>query len=254
MTGGGAPAGYEPVTAPHAQGMAARGVADAVRTALAGGATLHGWAGAQPARRAMTGRETAWAVALGAEAVVVRHSRHGGLLAPLTGDLFRAPTRAPTELANALRLGQAGVPTPAVLAYATYPAPLGFARADVVTREVPASEDLLGVLARAEVAERREVTWPAVALLLRALAAAGARHPDLNAKNILLTRAGAGAPTTAWVLDTDVVAFERPGSRAVALANAARLVRSLEKRAATFRAPLAAGELDGLRATAEAFA
>ena len=32
------------------------------------------------------------------ERVVVRHNRHGGLLAPLTRDLFRAPTRAPREL------------------------------------------------------------------------------------------------------------------------------------------------------------
>ncbi|MBI3792902.1 MAG: hypothetical protein HY275_18755 [Gemmatimonadetes bacterium] len=242
------------VVAPHARGMAMPAVADAVRAVLSTGATLHGWASAQPGARAMRGRGTSWAVSLGPERAVVRHSQHGGLLASLTGDLFKEPTRAPIEMANAARLMGAGVPTPAVLAYAVYPAGMGLARADVVTREVEGASDLLDVLSRVDVVERRRAVWPAVAGLLRALAAAGAWHPDLNAKNVLMVRGDGATAWTAWVLDTDVVTFERAGSRAVAQRNVARLERSLVKRADGFAAPLAPEDVAVLRASAEAFA
>lgn len=236
MIAGAAPPGYEPVTAPHAQAMAERTVATALRQVLGDRGTLHTWAARQPGARAFRGRGTAWAVALGPEAVVVRHSRHGGWLAPLTGDLFRWPTRAPAELRIAHRLREAGIATPVVLAYVLYPAPLGFARADVATREVAGGEDLLAVLARVGVTERRAHVLPAVARLLDQLAKGGAQHPDLNVKNVLLSGA-AGGPRTAWVLDTDVVQFSRAGDPAVGVRNRSRLLRSVTKRAASFAAP-----------------
>ena len=54
--------------------------------------------------------------------MVVRRSRHGGLLAPLTGDTFFWGTvrRTSWKCRSAARRG---VPTPEVVAYATYPAP-----------------------------------------------------------------------------------------------------------------------------------
>ena len=237
MTAGAAPPDVVPVLASHAQGLAERTVVPALLRALDGGRTLHAWAESQPGARAYQGRATAWAVTLGPEAVVVRHSTHGGVLAPVTGDLFRAPTRAPVEFETSRRIAALGIPTPTVLAYVVYPAALGFARADVATREVPRGEDLLGSLAKLSAAARRAQVLPAVATLLDAMTAGGVQHPDLNAKNILLAPGVDGAPV-AWLLDTDVVTFGVAGDVAIGEANRARLARSLAKRAAAFAAPL----------------
>jgi hypothetical protein len=144
-------------------------------------------------------------------------------MGPLTRDLFFPPTRAPLELEASLRLSQAGVPTPELLAYAIYPAPFGFQRADVVTREVTDSFDLSAVLTQVDESLRARA-WAAVADLLRRLAAAGARHHDLNVKNVLLRPRGDGLEALA--LDVDRVAFE---SGDVMTANVARLSRSARK-------------------------
>jgi hypothetical protein len=209
---------------------------DAVRAALGGG-TLHTWAATRPDRRELRGRGVAYAVSLAdGTDVVVRHSRHGGLLAPLTRDLFLAPTRAPRELATSLRLRAAGVLTPQVVAFVTYPAGPLFRRADVATRLVPDGRDLAAV-----VADARGDAWiGATGALLRALARAGARHPDLNLKNILLSPAGA------WVLDVDVVALDVPRDVA-ARANWARLGRSLTKWRRLHALPIDDGALARLR-------
>ena len=91
-------------------------------------------------------------------------------------------------------------------------------RADVATRLVPDARDLGDAIGAVP-----DDAWiDATAALLRALAAAGARHPDLNLKNVLLAADGA------WVLDVDVVALGTP-PEAAARANWARLERSLLK-------------------------
>ena len=197
------PAGYETFPVGSARVVAHGPVANAVREAMAG-TSLHAWAARQPGARAMRGRTTAWATALpnGVE-VVVRHSTHGGLLAPLTGDRFLAPTRAPAELDAALRLAEAGVPTAEVLAYAVYPAPPGpFFRADVATRLLR-GRALPDAWNAASTLEARWALIEALARLLEALRAAGAHHPDLNVRNVLVLEAAAGPPPrsstwTAW--------------------------------------------------------
>ena len=45
----------------------------------------------------------------------------GSWFSPITGERFVGRTRAPRELATALRLERNGVATPRVIAYATYP-------------------------------------------------------------------------------------------------------------------------------------
>ena len=55
--------------------------------------TIYAHAAAHPERRELSGRGPAYAIPLGPARVVVRHVRHGGLLAPVTRDLFLAPTR-----------------------------------------------------------------------------------------------------------------------------------------------------------------
>jgi len=191
----------------------------ALRETLGAG-TLYAWAASRPGRRELRGRGAAYAVALpdGRTDVVVRHSRHGGSLAPITGDRFLAPTRAPRELATSIALRAAGVRTPQVVAYVLYPAGPLLRRADVATRLVPGARDLADAIGAVP-----DDAWVGpTAELLCALAAAGARHPDLNLKNVLLSPAGA------WVLDVDVVVLgTRPAD--AARANWARLERSLAK-------------------------
>jgi 3-deoxy-D-manno-octulosonic acid kinase len=160
--------------------------------------------------------------------VVVRHSRHGGLLAPVTGDRFLPPTRAPHELRTALRLAAAGVATPEVVAYATYPAGTLFRRSDVATREVAGGSDLGELLAIVHPPPDLDAILQATADLLRALERAGARHPDLNVGNVLIV-GEADASRRAIVLDVDRVAFGQPGDRSIGEANLRRLLRSARK-------------------------
>jgi hypothetical protein len=156
---------------------------------------------------------------------VVRHNRHGGLLAPVTRDLFLPPTRAPHELAMSLALTAAGVPTPPVLLYAVEAKALLFRRADVVTLAVEDARDLATYMMPGESPAARAYAWAAARALVDLLDAAGARHHDLNVKNILLARTdGALRP---WLLDVDRVELTTP-ERARA-ANRARLLRSARK-------------------------
>jgi len=215
------PAGYVAAEVRGARVVAHQTVQHAVREALGSSASLHAWAAKQSGARALQGRAVAWRTMLGDADVVVRHSRHGGLLAPITGDLFLAP-RAPHELAASLRLRGAGVPTPEVLAYVRYPAG-PFARVDVVTRALDGA-DLPDAWRAADSAARHAIV-KAVATLLRELRRAGAVHPDLNLKNVFI----AGDPPVAYVLDIDRVLFREADSTDAAYRNLVRFVRSARK-------------------------
>lgn len=237
-----APAGYTRFLLSGADVVALGVCADAVRQAL-GARSLYAYAATHPARRELRGRGAAYAVPLpdGATRVVVRHSRHGGLLAPVTGDRFLPPTRAPHELRTALRLAEAGVETPEVIAYATYPAGSVFRRSDVATREIIGGRDLAAVLAAPNVTPDLPAVLDATARLLRALESAGARHPDLNIMNVLIVGEPGGV-RRAVVLDVDRVAFGRPGDPTIGAANLRRLLRSAHKLRA--RATIAVSDAD----------
>lgn len=218
------PAGYVSFAFGAADVVSTERLSGAVRAAMESGATLYDYARRHPQSKALAGRGVAYAAPLPDESrVVVRHNRHGGLIGPLTRDLFLWPTRAPLELDASLRLAKAGVPTPELIAYAIYPAPFGLRRADVLTREVADSFDLSAVLIRPDESLRTRA-WAAVAELLRSLAAAGARHHDLNVKNVLLHQRGEALEALA--LDVDRVTFEQGD---VMAANVARLSRSARK-------------------------
>jgi 3-deoxy-D-manno-octulosonic acid kinase len=244
-----APPGYESFLVGRARVVAQQSLADAVREAVAA-RTLHQWAAHQPGARGMKGRETAWATALpnGVE-IVVRHSRHGGLLAPLTGDRFFSPTRAPRELAAALRLAEAGVPTPEIAAYAVYPAFGPFVRADVAThllRGVALPE----AWHAAATDDARSALVDALVALLAALRRAGARHPDLNVRNVFIL--DSAASPTAAVLDVDRVMFGTAGDPAAATLNVRRLLRSMAKERVGCGVNLTSRQAQRLDATAGA--
>lgn len=240
-----APDGYTRFLVTGADVVALAPCADAVRQAVSVG-SLYAYAATHPARRELRGRAAAYAVPLPGDAtrVVVRHSRHGGLLAPVTGDRFLSPTRAPHELGAALRLAAMGVATPEVIAYATYPAGPLLRRSDVATREIVGGRDLAQVLATGDAPEARAAALDAVVALLHDLERAGARHPDLNAANVLIVSGPNGAG--AFVLDVDRVVFGRPGADEVGAANARRLLRSLRKLRGLGRIVVTDAELDTL--------
>lgn len=220
-----APPGYRSGGTRAASVVALESALPDVLEALRSCDSLHRWAERSPGALHFKGRAAAFGARLpgiGLD-IVVRHAQHGGLLAPLTGDLFRWPSRAPWELEASLRLRAAGVPTPEVVAYVLYPAVMGFCRCDVATRRLPEGGDLpaLWTVGEAEVHAR---ILDATVNLLQALRRAGAVHEDLNVKNVYLARDGAGYQ--AHALDVDRVRFSSSDPTA---ANVARLHRSFRK-------------------------
>ncbi len=189
--------------------------------------TIHQWAAGHAEARPMQGRFTAYAVPLpGVDVnVVVRHSSHGGMLAPFTRDVFRAP-RAPDELRTSWTLRHVGIPTPRVLGYALYPTLHGqLWRADVVTREVSDAVDLAAVLSGDGSVWDHAKSVEATVTLLRRLARTWAYHPDLNVKNILIAPDENG-DALAYVIDVDTLRFAAKGAEWM---NVARLLRSARK-------------------------
>jgi len=227
---GAPPAGYVRVGVAPREAIVREREANDVRAVLTA-TTLHDWASRVYGANLYTGRAPAFGVALPSSGtrVVVRHARHGGLLAPLTSDLFSGAGRAPHELATSAQLAAASVPTPAFVGYAVYPAAFGLSRIDVLVEEVPGARDLANVIRDGGMTPALIDATPR---LLAALARAGARHEDLNLKNVLVSREpapdGAPADPTAYAIDVDRVSFGHPRVRAME-ANIARLARSARK-------------------------
>jgi hypothetical protein len=192
-------------------------------------APLYEWARDHPERREYRGRGPVYSAPLpdGGPRVVVRHAHRGGLIAPLLRDVYLPPTPAPIELAISSLLRHAGVPTPQVLAFATYRAAFTLRRVDVVTVELD-GEDLGAALQGATLPDERRALVPVVAHLVGLLSAIGAWHQDLNVKNILLVRDAEGA-RRAVVLDVDRVRFAPSGDPHLAEANIQRLRQSMAR-------------------------
>lgn len=221
------PAGFVRFRVGTTEVVVNRRVADAFREALAAG-TLYEYASRHPQARALRGRGVVYAAPLpgDVEHAVIRHNHHGGMFAALTRDVFRPPTRAPRELQTSERLRRAGVPSPEILGYALYAAGPLLRRVDVVTCEVRNAFDLSAAITSDD-AELRSSALAATGRLVGRLSAAGARHRDLNVKNVLLTEDRDGS-LRALVLDVDRVVF--PDDRTNVLSqNLARLFRSARK-------------------------
>ncbi len=192
--------------------------------------TLYDWAAEQPQPRALRGRAPVFVATLPSCGipVVVRHGWHGGLLAPLTADRFRRPTRAPLEMARSAALRAAGIPTTEVLGFARYPAGFGLCHVDVVTRYIDDAADLGMVLAGLAPFVDCETALSATQRLLMQLASLGVIHPDLNVKNILLRPTPSGIE--ALIIDVDVVRWDATRAPIETMrANVARLTRSVRK-------------------------
>ena len=242
------PAGFERLLLGHAIAVARSDFAPHVRNALIGAdgvkSTLHDFASRQAGAKPLAGRGIAYAIQLKPTKtrVVVRHNRHGGLFARMTGDRFFAPTRAPYELDVSLALAKAGIPTPQIIAYVLYPPGGILQRCDVCSVEVLHSRDLAEML-RAGTAAERSGALALAAQLVASLSRAGARHHDLNAKNILI------ADGRAYVLDVDRVALDVEQDSALD-GNLSRLARSLRKWRDQFGAPITDSDIAAFEAKA----
>jgi 3-deoxy-D-manno-octulosonic acid kinase len=157
---------------------------------------------------------------------VVRHYRRGGLLGPFWDDRYpRLGTPRPfAELEASTRLRQAGIRTPEVMAAATYPSG-AFYRGDLVTvfAEGPTLIDFLSGHESNRGAQEQALM--SVATAVTELAAVGAHHVDLNARNVLIDPASECPP---WILDLDRMRFGTEPGRAAQLMSD-RLMRSLAK-------------------------
>ncbi len=241
------PTGYQRFEIRGAEVVAHRDHAAAIRSAM-DALTLHEWASRQPGAQPMRGRAIAYGTTLADRtAVVVRHSQHGGLFAPLTRDLFVRPTRAARELEISVRLTSAGVRTPRVVAYAVYPAVAPFARADVATQRLYGSA-FPEAWARAESEDAQRTIIAAVVELLHSLRAAKAQHADLNARNIFILDQ---QPTAAAVLDVDRVEFPSMSAGVIAEYNALRLIRSLTGERLGLQRTLSAAQIRAIEATGD---
>jgi hypothetical protein len=186
-------------------------------------------------------------------AVILRRYRHGGWLAPLTGERFLGTGRFHREFDLGRRACATGVPTPR-------PVAVGWRRAGLTRRgclatlEVAGARDLLAVLSEAPSPAARRACAHAAARAVRALHDAGIIHADLHLKNILVGpdpegRAPGGAAGEAatvphaWIVDLDLARREgTPLPLRARVPNLARLARSAEKHR---RAGLALGEAEG---------
>jgi hypothetical protein len=228
VTGFVVPPGYVALSEPGVEGAALASLEAPLREALSDG-TFYDFAEHHAEATPLTGRGIAYAVPLSSGArVVVRRSRHGGLIGSLRDDRFLGATRAPRELEISLRLRRLGVATPEIVAYATYPAGPMFRRADVVSREVPRSRDLAAALGGLSRGDSKRVLLEATAELLASMSLARARHPDLNIKNVLVADNDFSG-SEAFVLDVDRVWLDKGSAETVLEANLRRFSRSALK-------------------------
>jgi hypothetical protein len=264
------PAGYEKLQLNGTVAVMDAALHGDIVDALRSG-TVHDYLRSQPGAEGFRGRGVAWAGVLpkSGDHVLVRRSAHGGVFAPLTGELFAGPARAENELRVSRTLAERGVPTPAVLGYVQYPAALMLCRIDVIVRFIASASDLVSVLQMYRSGPERAAAIVAAGELLRAMAIAGAEHPDINLRNVLVQVSSAGGEppldnsgeraevrsasaadgdrgdierlhsaglsaasackANAWVLDLDRVILREGSAAIVAQRNFARLKRSALK-------------------------
>lgn len=159
--------------------------------------------------------------------LILRPCVQGGIWGRLAQDLYPGPGRVRREILHSRRLAALGIPTPRIQAALFYPAG-PFYRMEVATSFIDGGRDLNDLLSSRPLAGQRSKIFSAVRKLLDQLHRHGIRHPDLNARNILLSPAGSGG-WNAWLLDVDTIRSGDPASASVDTANRNRLLRSLLK-------------------------
>lgn len=172
------------------------------------------------------GRAGSTALQFGGVAAVAKRARHGGAAGAL-GGLYLGCRRIVDTLISAVRLREAGVPTPNVLA-AGWRRVLGPLHAHaLVTETVPGGVNLQTALASRMNSLERRAALRASGRAVRAMHDAGFLHADLNLANLVLERTSAGS--RAHIVDLDRGTFAAVLTTAQRRSNLDRLLRSWEK-------------------------
>ncbi|GAA5192845.1 3-deoxy-D-manno-octulosonic acid kinase [Ferrimonas gelatinilytica] len=169
-----------------------------------------------------SGRNPAWFFALAEGECVLRHYWRGGLPGKLLRDTYLYTglerSRPYRELQLMEWMWQQGLPVPEPVAARLTRHGWRY-RADLITRKLPASRDLVGMLKAAPLGIRE---WRRVGQMLARFHDAGIYHADLNARNIL------HSDGNYYLIDFDRGERRRPG-KSWMTANLERLKRSLHK-------------------------
>jgi 3-deoxy-D-manno-octulosonic acid kinase len=235
--------GFEVVEHPGARVLARPSVVAWVRFVLESGQGLHAAAARDRAATRIEGRLPVFVIPAKVRDEntsgppvrwAIRHYARGGrIVSALLDDRYlRFFTVRPYHETRASETARnLGISTPRVLAAAYYPKGL-FYRADLMTEFVPDSSDLVQTLFDSRrkgpggAAERIDALRAAGGLLSK-MAAAGIRHRDMNARNVLLE--WKGAFPTAHLLDLDRCEVGPAGTSTSVHTMYQRLRRSIRK-------------------------
>lgn len=169
-----------------------------------------------------SGRRPAWFLEQGGTALVLRHYWRGGMVARLSADVYLwtglRRSRPYRELLLLAELHGRGLPVPEPVAARVRRQGPGY-RGDLLTRRIPGAEPLAARIAEGGAPHG---LWHAVGATLARFHAAGARHADLNVRNILLDPADG-----VWLIDWDQGRIGTPHEDADR--QLARLRRSLSR-------------------------
>ena len=179
----------------------------------------------------------------------VRHYRRGGGMRIMDDRFLRlGKPRSLRELESSVRVRELGITTPRVVAAAVYPAGL-FYQADLVTEFVYDARELADVLlgtpdssAPPADADMRAQALTCTTQLVARMTEHGIRHPDLNARNILLAQSSHGME--AILLDLDRCAIGRPSAPGDGHGLRRRLARSIRKLQRTRSGGLSGEEME----------
>lgn len=174
-------------------------------------------------RAELGGRGQALLIDAPVGAVVLRRFQRGGLVARIAADRYfwlgDDRSRSFREFRLLQQLTERGLPVPVPVA-ASLERRGTFYRAGLLTRFIPNTRELAGLAAELPIRQ-----WRELARTLDDFFSAGLRHPDLNARNLLLDAEGR------WhLLDLDRARLAGGASEGVGMRR--RLARSLEKLAA----------------------
>jgi 3-deoxy-D-manno-octulosonic acid kinase len=170
----------------------------------------------------------------GSERMVIRHYEHGGIFRAVTKDLFLIGSRPFRELIITEMARKSGLPTMEILVAIKRWVFWPFYRADLVSKEIPKSVDLIQYLTQwgkerdqNQLAEKRELIRLA-GRLVRKMHEVGIYHCDLHLKNFIV-ETGGGTLGSLHIIDFDRSKIIHPLKSDKWLANLLRLDRSVEK-------------------------
>jgi len=247
------PPGYQSRNLGGVEGFAWAAATAWLDGVLGEGRTLHEWASVQEGAKPLVGRGPLHAIGApaagpdGRERWAVRRYFRGGLAARFLRDRYKrsGATRPVRELWATVEARARGVPAPAVVAGAAYPAGRYY-RGDLVTELIPDARTLEARIFGSGGIPDASAVLHRAGRLVRSLEDALVLHVDLNAANVLLVRGD--EESGARVVDLDGCVVFPLGHRGFGNAMRRRLERSLRKLARRHEREIRTDEWDALRA------